>query len=109
LVADDWTLVWTSGGGLFARAPATLAGLVEARGLGVVPAAALDWARLFLVVDLVVPEAVERMPEPASAEVCGIAAPLIALCAHDSAATAKLALALDAAFPCAATSLGVAR
>jgi serine kinase of HPr protein (carbohydrate metabolism regulator) len=37
LVADDRTLVFVSGGELYGRAPDALAGLVEARGLGVLP------------------------------------------------------------------------
>lgn len=108
LVADDRTLVWASGGRLYGRAPRTLAGLVEARGLGVGPTRALAWARLGLVVDLVAPDEVERTPDPAWAELCGVAVPRVALNAHDTGAVAKLALALDRAFACAATSLGVA-
>ena len=37
LVADDRTLVWSSAGRLYGRAPAALAGLVEVRGVGVLP------------------------------------------------------------------------
>ena len=41
LVADDYALVWRSGEGLWARAPETIVGRIEARGLGVVPEPAL--------------------------------------------------------------------
>ena len=44
------------------RAPATIAGLIEVRGIGIVR---LNWtaeATLALVTDLVAPEAVERLP-----------------------------------------------
>jgi serine kinase of HPr protein (carbohydrate metabolism regulator) len=104
LVADDRALVWSSGGRLYGRAHPNLEGLVEARGLGILPVPHLDWVEIRLTADLVHEEgAVERMPEPASVDVAGIVLPLVALWAHDAAAPAKLALALA----CAATPLGL--
>lgn len=107
LVADDRTLAWASGGRLFCAAPARLAGLVEARGVGVAPTATLPRAEAFLVVDLLEgPEGVERMPDPETVEVAGIRLPLVRLWAHDAAATAKLALALSIARACGSAALG---
>jgi len=103
LVADDRTLVWASGGALFGRAPATLAGLMEARGLGVLSAPRLDHAQIVLAVDLVGdPGALERLPEPAGISLAGADLPLIRLWPHEPAATAKLALCVAGA----ATPLG---
>ena len=50
LVADDRVLVWSSDGRLFGRAPDTLSGLMEIRGLGVRPVSALPLAAIGLVV-----------------------------------------------------------
>jgi serine kinase of HPr protein (carbohydrate metabolism regulator) len=98
LVADDRVIAWSSGGRLYARAPARLAGLIEARGLGVEPVAALDWTQAVLAVDLVPgPEALERIPEPARTRIDGVDLPLIALVAREESAPAKLLLALQAA------------
>jgi serine kinase of HPr protein (carbohydrate metabolism regulator) len=98
LVADDRVIAWSSGGRLYARAPARLAGLIEARGLGVAPVGALDWAQAILAVDLVAgPEALERIPEPARTRIEGVDLPLVGLVAHEDSAMAKLLLALEAA------------
>jgi hypothetical protein len=103
LVADDRTLVWSSGGRLFGRAPDALAGLVEARGLGVLPVPHLAWVEIALVVDLAPPDAIERLPDPAALAVAGASLPVLALWPHDTAALAKLNLSLA----CTATPLGV--
>jgi serine kinase of HPr protein (carbohydrate metabolism regulator) len=93
LVADDRTLVWTSGGRLYGRAPDTIRDLIEARGVGMVATGSLAWAELVLAVDLSSDEP-ERMPEPAHGEFAGLSLPLIALRPHASEATAKLALSV---------------
>ncbi len=54
-------------------------------------------ATVRLVVDLVVRETVERLPEPAAAELCGVALPLIRLDPFEASAPAKLRLAVKAA------------
>lgn len=64
LVADDRVLVWVSGGRLWGAAPGPLSGLLEVRSVGIVPARALDFVEIALVVDLV--EATERYPEPST-------------------------------------------
>ena len=51
LVADDRVIVWTSGGKLFGRAPEPLSGLLEARGVGIIPAAPLDFCQVSLLVN----------------------------------------------------------
>ena len=50
LVADDRTLVFTSAGALFGRAPAPLAGKLEVRGLGIVDETCLPWVQIVLAV-----------------------------------------------------------
>jgi serine kinase of HPr protein (carbohydrate metabolism regulator) len=98
LVADDRVIVWASGGRLYARAPALLSGLVEARALGVRPIASLRLAEVTLVVDLRPGAAgLERVPEPAAARLCGLRLPLAVLAAREASAVVKLALALQAA------------
>ena len=104
LVCDDRTVAWASGGRLFARAPSALAGMIEARGVGIVAAPALALAEVTLVVDLTAsPAAVERLPDPAWAEVAGLKVRRISLFALEPSAPAKLALALQSATLGAAT------
>ena len=68
LVADDQTALVRKGGILIATPPARIAGLIEARGVGIVRLARgqlLARAPVALLVDLVPPERIERLPEPA--------------------------------------------
>jgi serine kinase of HPr protein (carbohydrate metabolism regulator) len=95
LVADDRTLVWSSGGALYGRAPDTLFGLIEARGLGVDAEPALRFAPISLVVLCCASaDEVERLPETAFETIDGVAAPRIALFALEASAPAKLGRAL---------------
>src|SRR4051812_25700980 len=50
LVADDRVILWASGGRLFGRAPASLAGLAELRGVGVVSVPFLALCEVVLIV-----------------------------------------------------------
>jgi HPr kinase/phosphorylase len=63
LVADDRVLVKRRGAVLIAYAPPVLRGVIEARGIGLLKAEALDEAPLALAVDLDRPAAA-RMPQP---------------------------------------------
>ncbi len=95
LVADDRTLVWASGGRLFGRAPDTLRGLIELRGIGVVRERGLPFAEAVVVIDCQPAEAaVDRAPDPATREICGLSIPSLALHALDASAPAKISRAL---------------
>ena len=62
LVADDQVLLTESGGALYARAPAAIAGMIEARGLGLLTLPFRRLARIILAVDLALTQT--RLPEP---------------------------------------------
>ena len=76
LVADDRVTLTRSGGALIARAPARLAGLIEARGVGILRLPAVAEAPLVLAVDLGAPAAA-RMPHPATITHLGVSIELI--------------------------------
>lgn len=61
LVADDQSLLWLRNDRLMARAPAPIFGQIEARGLGILRAAAVSEAEVVLAVDLDQDET-ERLP-----------------------------------------------
>lgn len=65
LVSDDRTLVQREGDGLVAQAPATIAGLIEARGVGLVKVTHAGATPLVLAVDLDQVEG-DRLPQPHS-------------------------------------------
>lgn len=93
LVADDRVLLWTSAGRLFGRAPDALAGLIEIRGQGVTTAPALPFSEVTGLLRL---GPAERMPEPATETILGIAVPLLAADPFETSAPAKLGRALTA-------------
>ena len=96
LVADDRVVVWTSGGRLYGRSPEPLSGLLEARGVGIVPAAPLDFCQITLLVACQRgPDEVERMPDEAPETIEGVAIPRIELWPFEAAGPAKLRRALE--------------
>jgi HPr kinase/phosphorylase len=98
LVADDQTRLARRGRSLIARSPATLAGLIEVRGVGIVKlsrAQLLAQAPVTLLVDLVAPEQVERLPEPARETLQEVELPRLALAPFEASTVTKLRLALD--------------
>jgi HPr kinase/phosphorylase len=96
LVADDQSELWRDGDTVMVRSPATIAGLIEVRGLGILRVGSLPFARLAMIVDLVAPQHVERLPEPCSETIFGIAIPLVALAPFEASAPAKIRFALAA-------------
>ena len=69
LVADDQTELTLEDGDISMTAPATIAGQIEVRGLGLLRVPSVAAAPLRMVVDLVPSAAVERMPERYTAPV----------------------------------------
>ncbi|HML09993.1 MAG TPA: HPr kinase/phosphatase C-terminal domain-containing protein [Stellaceae bacterium] len=96
LVADDYSQLQRQGDAIVVRAPATISGLIEARGVGIVKVQALDVAPLALIADMVAPQHVERMPEPGSETIFGLAIPVVAIAPFEASAPAKLRFALAA-------------
>ena len=96
LVADDQTRLHRAGGQIFVSAPAEISGLMEVRGIGILRIDALERAPLALLVDLVPPSEIERLPETRAEEILGISLPSIASTPFEASAAAKLRFALRA-------------
>ena len=94
LIADDQAALQREKDRVIVRAPATIAGLIEVRGVGILRLDTFLEAPLALVVDLVPAAQVERLPEPRCEMVLGLAVPLIALAPFEASAAAKLRFAL---------------
>jgi len=96
LVADDRTHVFASAGRVFGRAPAPLKGLIEARGLGVVPRPVLDLAQIVLIVRCLAPPAApDRHPDRAYKTIADVRLPSLALAALETSALDKLIAAIE--------------
>jgi serine kinase of HPr protein (carbohydrate metabolism regulator) len=92
MVSDDYTLLRAEDGRLIASAPATIAGRLEVRGVGIVGLAALNAAPVCLFADL--ERVPERLPERATITLAGLDVPAVALAALEASAPIKLEQAL---------------
>jgi HPr kinase/phosphorylase len=95
LVADDQVIVTRDQDRLMASAPAALRGKLEIRGLGIVTLATPPSAPLALVVKLQDHSAIERLPDPATFEILGMALPLVEIDAKMASGPARLRAALN--------------
>ena len=98
LVADDRTELYVARGRFCARAPKSIAGLIEVRGLGIIAQPFVTGVGVALAVRLGTPE---RLPErqffqPPPGISPAKAVPLIVLDGRAASATARLRLALKA-------------
>lgn len=98
LIADDQVLLCIKKGCLVAKAPPALAGLMEVRGLGIVPVPYLEEVQVFLSVHLVEGDLPERMPDFETDHVSflGIDVPRISIDPKLPSAPARLRSAVDA-------------
>jgi serine kinase of HPr protein (carbohydrate metabolism regulator) len=95
LVADDRTTLWVSQGRLFGCAPGAISGLIEARGLGILPVEPLRLAEVELAVRCLAPaDPLERLPESQTRTLLGLALPRIAVRPFEASAPDKVVRAL---------------
>jgi serine kinase of HPr protein (carbohydrate metabolism regulator) len=96
LVADDRTLLWASQGRLYGRCPPAIAGLIEARGLGVMPQATRAFAQIRLIVRCLPAGArLDRMPVEAQQSLLGVDLPTLDLRPLEASSPMKLLHALS--------------
>ena len=92
LVSDDQTELTIEGERLIAAAPATIAGQIEVRGLGIMAMPHRSPMPVSLLIELGAP--VERMPEPRTRTLCGVEVPAVGLDPFEASAPIKAELAL---------------
>jgi serine kinase of HPr protein (carbohydrate metabolism regulator) len=94
LVSDDRTIVKREGDRLLASAPATIAGKLEIRGIGIVDVETVNDVPIALLVELT--SDIQRLPDDnRERPILGVGLPLIGIDALAASAPAKVALALD--------------
>ena len=94
LVSDDQTIVRREGDRLSASAPATSAGKLESRGIGIVEVETARDVPVALLVELT--SDIQRLPDDSRERpVLGVPLPLIGITAMTASAVSKVALALD--------------
>lgn len=92
LVSDDYTRLHSDGGRLVAAPPATIAGRIEVRGIGIVAMPYATRADVTLAVRLGSED--ERMPDPACTTIAGVDLPLVTIDPRPASAAIKVELAL---------------
>ena len=95
LVADDRVDLLVSNNGVIARAPETLAGLLEVRGLGILRVPILEATVVRLVVNLVNHENVPRLSDQRMTNLIGMNVPTVILDPFEASAVTKVRLALE--------------
>ena len=94
LVSDDQTIVRRQGDRLVASAPATIAGKLEIRGVGIVEMESVSDVPVARLVDLT--SEIQRLPDDRRERpVLGLNVPLVSIDAQTASAASKVALALD--------------
>ena len=94
LLKDDRVDLNLRDGRIWATAPEPLKGLLEVRGIGIMPMKHTDEAPISLVCDLVAPGMIERLPEVRTTDILGQDVPFIRLAPFEASAPAKIRLAL---------------
>ena len=96
LVADDRTRLWICEGRLFGAPPEPIASLIEVRGLGVLPEPARPMAEVRLVVHcLAAADPLERLPDPDTRVLLGMALPKVSVRPLEASAPEKVLRALS--------------
>lgn len=94
LVSDDQTIIRRDGEHLLGSAPATIAGKLEVRGVGIVELPHVDDVQLSLVVELT--SQMERLPDLGrERSFLGVGLPVVTVDAMTASAASKVALALN--------------
>ena len=94
LVSDDQTIISRDGDRLLASPPATIAGKLEVRGIGIVDMDTVADVPVALVVELT--SEIRRLPDDSRARhILGVEVPLVSVDAMTASAASKVALALD--------------
>ena len=92
LVSDDQTMISKTDGKLIARAPGTIRGKIEVRGIGILEMAIAESAAVSLWVELT--NEIKRLPDSEKHKILGIEVPKISLDATTASAPIKVELAL---------------
>lgn len=93
LISDDYTLLQRIDGEVVALAPATIAGKIEVRGLGIISLPHRDKVRVALLIRLT--DNPERLPDVERRHIVGVDVREVAIDARSASAAIKVELALE--------------
>ncbi|MBT5496638.1 MAG: serine/threonine protein kinase [Alphaproteobacteria bacterium] len=94
LIADDRTALTHRDGSVVAQCPASIAGQLEVRGIGIVDLPYIAEATLSMIVDLVSSDQVDRLPVRRMEELLGCRISSITVAPFEASAPAKIKMAI---------------
>lgn len=94
LVSDDYTVLEVRGDRLIGTAPQSIKGMLEVRGIGILPMPVKARAVIAMVADLVTDGEIERLPDPDAAIIDGVVVPRIQVAPFEVSAAAKVRFAV---------------
>jgi serine kinase of HPr protein (carbohydrate metabolism regulator) len=94
LVSDDYCEITVEHGRLMAVTPATIAGKLEIRGVGIVKLPHVEKVAVGLIVDLCKPAEIDRLPKTTNTVIENIALPWIKLDPFTASAAHKVRIAV---------------
>ena len=94
LIADDRTALTHRDGTVVAQCPASIAGQLEVRGIGIVDLPYIAEATLSMIVDLVSSDQVDRLPVRRMEELLGCRISSITVAPFEASAPAKIKMAI---------------
>ena len=92
LVADDQVVLARKGKKLVAEAPPILAGLIEARHMGIIRSARVKTAIVALILEPGASGSIDRLPEDMTINLLGVGVPVLRLPYFEASAPAKVRL-----------------
>jgi HPr kinase/phosphorylase len=95
LVSDDQVVLRPSGGFLRASPPRQIAGLLEVRGVGIVKKPYITKVPVALLIDLVTPDLVPRLPDATTDTLLDVDLPVLRLAPFEASTPTKIELALS--------------
>jgi serine kinase of HPr protein (carbohydrate metabolism regulator) len=96
LVADDQVELLRKGAKVLASSPASIAGLIEVRGVGIFKMKAVRKVPVLLVLQLAKQEWIERLPYPEPYDCLGVPVSQLRICAFEPSAAIKVEMAVAA-------------
>tara|TARA_B100001123_G_scaffold427662_1_gene543524 strand:+ start:1312 stop:1740 length:429 start_codon:yes stop_codon:yes gene_type:complete len=96
LVADDRIELTCNSNFLMAHCPRAIGGKLEVRGVGILTLPFVSPAAVTMIVDLVQPEEIERLPNPRRVDLLGKSIRKLALAPFEPSAAAKVRSAVNA-------------
>jgi HPr kinase/phosphorylase len=95
LIADDQTIITRMGDRIITSSPASIRHKIEVRGIGIMTFSAKKEAPLTLILDMLPPVNIERIPQVRFCDYLDVKIPVLGISPFENSATTKVKLAIN--------------